>query len=246
MNVEEPVTPNEDNIPVEPATPTQGSVVLEEPIPQNEDHSGVQEEGAGNSAMSDDNVDYDVAENRPLRPLSLIHRALEDLFIDEDEIRNFCQKHFPKFARNLKVTDRFDAISVQFAQYCDTRHETQLFWENIKFERPNAYASLYKEWRVSVEYYRDKKSHENTSDIDDGLEMDFETKVEKHHVSDEYHPLRDGELDDVTKWFFEELSAEEQSLAITVALFEGMQLNNLMNMHSVINQWLFEENKFQD
>lgn len=181
-----------------------------------------------------------LAEEKPERPVRVLRKTIEDLFNDQD-LRMFCLEHFEAVAKRVKATDDFDGIVLRLLEYCNTRYETDTFWKGIKADRPQAYDIWYKSWRKSFKYYENEQS---TVDVEDELGVDFDSAVAKLHIDDEFHPLRKGNIDDITTWFFENLQKEEQSLALTIALFEGMQLNYIFELQSIMGKWLLgEENQ---
>jgi len=187
-------------------------------------------------------VSESLAEEMPERPLRVLRKTMRDLFFSDQDLRVFCQEHFEDVARNVKETDDFDGIVLRLLKHCDTRHEIHLFWEGIKVDRPLAYDKWYNAWHKSFKYYRNKWGTNSSIDDEDEIGIDFDSTVAKHHIDDEFHPLRDGNIDNVTTWFFEELQEDEQCLALTVTLFEGMQLNYILELRSILYKWLFIEN----
>jgi len=92
----------------------------------------------------------------PERPLRVMRKAIESLFYNAQDLQIFCQDYFEDVARNLKGTDDFDGIVLRLLKHCDTRYETDVFWEGLKVDRPLAYDKWYKAWCNSVEYHGNK------------------------------------------------------------------------------------------
>lgn len=54
-----------------------------------------------------------------------LRQKFEDVIMDEDDLRRFCQDNFRHVYRRLKPTDRWDHIVGQIIRYCETRNEVE-------------------------------------------------------------------------------------------------------------------------
>jgi len=192
----------------------------------------------GNSAaqlkqMQEGAIEYT---DRPLQPLYYARSCLSDLFTGENQLRSECSIPFGKFVKNLKQEDRFDDITVQLVVYLESSCQMGIFWDWLFRIRPYASADIanYRtQWERAVRYYK-------SSTANNDKETELQPGVVQPAVQDPTHPLQSGDKLKINEWFFETLSREEQSLAVTVGLFGGMKIDYLVELSQTIEKWLFD------
>lgn len=165
-------------------------------------------------------------------PTKCIRECLEICF-DNESIRVFCQDYFPYVFKRLNLLDGFDHVISQIIRYCDQRGSTEIdyLWQKVKLERKDNYYKYYLRWQKSV-----KDNPEiNRINID---EYAFKASEKKDEVqSNQNNPLAKNS-DELTRWFFNELQSEEQSLLLATALFEGMSRQKLVQTITNIEKLL--------
>jgi hypothetical protein len=90
--------------------------------------------------ITSDNSDGKLYVMNPLREL------MEQIFMDEVELRQFCQDHFKHVSRRLRNTDGWDHIIGQIILYCETRGELDDLWSLLQLKNPRVYQQ-YEDYR---------------------------------------------------------------------------------------------------
>lgn len=83
----------------------------------------------------------------PQNIMNPLRECMEQMFMDEGELRQFCQDHFKYVFRRLKNTDGWDHIIGQIILYCETRGELDNLWELLHLKSPSVYQQ-YAKYRI--------------------------------------------------------------------------------------------------
>ncbi|MCB9098213.1 MAG: hypothetical protein H6632_01640 [Anaerolineales bacterium] len=166
---------------------------------------------------------------RPTKPSLIMRQCLEKSFANEDELKDFCFDFAEEVHRELKESDRSKYIIRTLIIYCETRDEIESFWSSIEVIRPNQYKKFFPRWQKAYKAYQQWRENRDAMEAFDFVEdYTFEPGFIAQENSvpsatgNQPHALTSDEPIVINDWFFNDLNRPEQSMVLTVALFEGI------------------------
>jgi hypothetical protein len=168
-------------------------------------------------------------------------KAIRELIVEafnNEELVIFCSDHFREAADSFspKMGKREKAFLL--VEYCYRHEGLALLLEKIKAERPKKYekyqaqleggeeaASVLEEIREGASQYADV--FESMSPAEPPRKR---PSMESPSTQETTHPLAGG-LPVVKGWFLKELAPREQIFVMTVALFSGLERQELMGIY---------------
>lgn len=157
-------------------------------------------------------------------PYRCLRGCLEQSF-DAESIRAFCHTFFSHVHKRIEEFDGFDRIITRLINHCEQQGTIQYLWELLKQEYKSHYDDYYPRWVRAVA-------------ANESIRPNEYALVERNSTSEAKGESRNTPLSkdepDLTRWFFNELDADEQSLLLAVALFDGMSRQKLVSTAQVI------------
>lgn len=185
---------------------------------------------------------------RPASPSVITQRCLRESFTDYADIKGFCLGYFEDFYKEIKETDKFSDIIQSLIAYCDTRGEIDHLWSLIKEQRIKHYDKYYSKWKQMMDEYQSwQESRDNMQASDSIGQFIYKpgsVTREKPLAPDgenQAHPLSGNNRAVINDWFYNELGAQEKSMVLTVALFEGINRKLMIPIFHEIERRLFEK-----
>lgn len=182
---------------------------------------------------------------RPTKPSVIMRQCLQKSFSNEEELRGFCFDFAEEVHQELKEADRSTRIISALIIYCEARDEIETFWQHIKMMRPNQYKKFYPRWQKAYkEYQQWRESRDAMEAFDFAEDYSFEPGFIAQEgpttsaSSDQPHALTSDDPIVINDWFFNDLSRSEQSMVLTVALFEGVNRKHMIPISKEIEQRL--------
>lgn len=159
-----------------------------------------------------------------------VRKCLDESF-DLPELQAFCHDYFDYVYKRLGDHDGFDHIITRIIGYCRKHLAFESLWEKIKEKE-----------LIGYEYYLDWKQAFKENDYNEyEVIADYETPRTVQNTGDQPHPLTTEDSRAIAEWFFKTLTHQEQSLVLTVALFEGMNRRQMALIAQDINRLLFDQ-----
>jgi len=75
----------------------------------------------------------------------LLKECMKEIFVKEDDLREFCFENFQEVYRNLKEIDRWRHIATEIIIHCKTRGITDFLWKLLRQRNPKV-TDRYKIW----------------------------------------------------------------------------------------------------
>lgn len=196
-------------------------------------HSADPQEDADSTVNVQEKIfeDYTRTKGNFRNHIICLKMCLIELF-NENDLRDFCQSYLHPVYKKIRETDRLDSIVREIVDYCSEHRAYEEFWEAISWVRPGVYQKFYANWKG---LYKDSFA---ADDLEFAIEED--ASFVKKDSPARSHPLDEEDRAAIEEWFFTELTCQERSLAIAVALFEGLNRRLLTSVAQQIGQILFD------
>ncbi len=213
--------------------------------------------GSGNESTSDDSQPgssraredksryrHDTDEQERLgaskTPKQIIRECLNKLLSSIDDLKNFCFDNFEDIHREIKKEDDHKTIVTRIMQHCYANACMDRLWECIKVQSINQHQIYYPMWELAKKKW--ERAETATNDLSqfrgsESARSDESPVAKNDKVS---HVLLGDDRDAINKWFHNELSPEEKSMVLTVALFEGLNRKHIVSISKEIQRELFE------
>jgi hypothetical protein len=163
------------------------------------------------------------------------YRCLRDCIevaFNAETILTFCQTYFNPLYRGIRETESFESTVRKLLDHCDSHGAYELFWKSLRQERKSHYDTYYPKWQAAVQ----ERGTSGAEDDSMFFERESVTRVSTPDASGQSPLNKDaGEL---ARWFFHDLKSSEQSLLLTVTLFEGMSRQKLIHISAALEALL--------
>lgn len=170
----------------------------------------------------------------------IIRDCLNESFPSPQFIAEFCHDEFEEVHREIKSVDGHGTIVTKLIQYCRMHRCIKRLWERIKIKRINQYEIYYPMWEQAEE--ESEKTKTAADDFDQYRESESTRVDESPAPGDDKTEsmFLDDDRGAINKWFFNDLSPEERSMVLAVALFEGLNRKHIVSISKDIQGELFE------
>lgn len=169
-------------------------------------------------------------------PKDIIRKCLYESFDGLNDILNFCFYNFESLYKEVKEIGEFSTIIRRVIEYCNKHGAMEILWERLKeADRGYHYNIYYPMWKQALTTFSDSIGRF----IDTSQPSSRESATVLNY-EDRNHPLSSDDIIAIIDWFQNELGAQERSMVLTVALFEGINRKHLISISNEIKQRLFD------
>jgi len=190
---------------------------------------------------------------------TILHQCLYDSFKNSDDAYQFCFYNCLEISKDIDEGLTTSKYIPKIIGYYDFHDAFDILWKVIKERNEKNYNRYYSLWKAKHE--EEKYKAENNSAINEEIEFSDENLFDPSQVSRDSldrtedgveHALETGNHSAITKWFFNELNPNDQSMLLATALFEGLNRYDLYELSSSLEEILSlksqlkKENKLED
>ncbi|MCI5192675.1 MAG: hypothetical protein D3915_06050 [Candidatus Electrothrix sp. AU1_5] len=182
-----------------------------------DENNSIEDEGSFSDNANDESI-----EDSCLSPREICALCLKVSFFgtQKQEFILLIKNRIPEVGSSIEHQDRIYTIFSDILDYYDSRGNFDDFWLLIKEERKKQWENFYPKWEKALKKENDNPYQQEVKNIVE--QQSFQTNTVK--------------IDD---WFFQLNNSVVQSMAITAALFQGVEKNIFNEMVQDVHKRIF-------